>query len=480
MKKLLFITLLAFLICSCNSTTPNSGGQGSDPGGGQGLDPGTDPGTEDPKELSNVLNEPYIGNQYYLNHIGDIYSVWGKYRGKGVTVAVIDKAFHAYHEDFYDEKGELQISTKSAAFINNNGTITTQVGVSYVNDLSDSHGTFCAGIVGARTNKKGVVGIAPDCDLMLLKVDGKPKSIVEAFRYAADHGAKVITISIGSYYNYDGDLINDGSDLGQVFSSSLKYCHDKGVVVCSAAGNGGGDSSTVHEYTFPGACDYVIGCGGLAFNSNENVWSGSSYNSSSSYQFVDIFAPSEKMFGCSNYTDNTGTYRQYDGGWEGTSFSSPIVAGLAALYFEKYPTRTVVEFEKDLYASCHKLSNSSIGEVDQLGYGRVDAGKLLDEVNTQQVTLKVKSNYSSLNVYAWNSDLSKNKELANWPGKQMNKSDGYFTYTFKLSDYDSLIFNNGSNQTIDISASSFIYDNAYDITALKKEGNLIVGSYIEV
>ena len=55
MKKLLFITLLAFLICSCNSTTPNSGGQGSDPGGGQGLDPGTDPGTEDPKELSNVL-----------------------------------------------------------------------------------------------------------------------------------------------------------------------------------------------------------------------------------------------------------------------------------------------------------------------------------------------------------------------------------------------------------------------------------------
>ena len=271
-------------------------------------------------------------------------------------------------------------------------------------------------------------------------------------------------------------MIDDGSDLSTAFNDSLTYCHNKGVVVCSAAGNGGGNDSTKYEYTFPGACDYVIGCGALAANSNEEVWEFSSINSSSQYQFVDVFAPGDMMYGCSNYSSG-GVYYTYDGGWNGTSFASPIVAGLAALYFEKYPSYTINEFERDLYASCHKLTNSNIATVDQLGYGRVDILKLLKEENVNEVTIKVKSNQSSVNVYAYNSDLSKNKEIGNWPGVAMKKENGYFTYTLKVSDYDTLIFNYGNKQTIDILSSSFIDGNIYDLTSPVREMNLDIGSY---
>ena len=430
------------------------------------------------KALDTVYKEPYLGKQYYLNHIGDIFSVWKTYQGHGVTIAVIDSAFDAYHEDFKRKDGTSKISSKSASFKVVSGSVQTNVGVANVQDLSDSHGTFCAGVAGAALNGKGVIGVAPDADLMLLKTDKKPKSIVAAFKYAADNGAKVITISIGSYNGYEGDLVNDGSDLTTVFDEATTYCYNKGVVVCSAAGNGGLDGRAT-EYTYPGAAAHVIGCGGLANNQSGEIWAGSSFNYSKTYQFADVFAPSENMYNICNYTSGGKQYL-YDGGWNGTSFSSPIVAGLAALYFEKNPNNTAAQFESALYNSCHKITSSAYATSDQLGYGRVDVLKLLGLSNSGSVTLKVKSSWSSTYVYAWNSDLSLNKELASWPGKAMTKNGNTFTFTLNPGDYDSIIFSNGSGvQTVDLLSSSFIDGYTYDISSVYKENNLVVGNYIE-
>lgn len=428
-------------------------------------------------ELETIYKEPYLGKQVYLNHVGDIFTSLKSYRGKGILVAVIDVAFDVYHEDFTRLDGTSKISDKSASFSYNGSSVVTQVGKNYAHDLSDSHGTFCAGVVGASLNHKGVLGIAPECDLMLLKTDLKPKSIAAAFKYAADNGAKVITISIGSYNSYDGDLAPDGSDLTTVFNEPVSYCRSKGVAVISAGGNGGGTSRAT-EYTYPGATTGVIGCGGLAFNSNEQIWSGSSYNYNTSSQFIDVFAPSEEMFNiCNFYRD--GVHYTYDGGWEGTSFASPIVAGLAALYFEKNPNKTVSEFETSLYNSCHKLNYEETHTLSQLGYGRVDALKLLGISNDYEVTTKTKSNWSSCYIYAFNSDLSLEKELASWPGKAMSKVNNYYTYTLKVSDYDTIVIhNNSGTQTIDILASSFNDDYIYDITSNYSINNRLVGNYI--
>ena len=307
----------------------------------------------------NPMNEPYIARQYYLNHIGDIYSVWKQYRGKGITIAVIDVGFLPTHEDFYFEDGTSKVSEKSASFVTKGSTTTTSVGIDKVVNEGESHGTFCAGVAAAGLNGKGVIGIAPEASLLLLKTDLKPKSIAAAFRYAADNGAKVVTISIGSYYNYGGDLVDDGSDLGTVFDAPVKYCVDKGVAVISAGGNGGLDGQPT-EFTFPGCVDNVIGVGGLAANKSSEIWEGSSYNSSPAYQSIDVFAPADMMFGCCHYGG-----KKYDSGWNGTSFASPIVAGMAALYFEKNPNNSVAQFTTDLFSSCHKITTSSIARSEE-------------------------------------------------------------------------------------------------------------------
>ena len=410
-------------------------------------------------EPLNPMNEPYIGRQYYLNHIGDIYSAWGKYRGKGITIAVIDAGFNPNHEDFYYADGTSKVSDKSASFTTNSSGTTTEVGVNKVINMGESHGTFCAGVAAAAVNGKGVAGIAPDASLLLLKTDLKPKSIAQAFRYAADNGAKVVTISIGSYYNYGGDLVDDGSDLGTVFDAPVKYCYDKNIPVISAGGNGGLDNQPT-EFTFPGCVDNVIGVGGLAANSSTNIWSGSSYNSSPEWQSIDVFAPANMMFGCCHY-DN----KIYDGGWDGTSFASPIVAGLAALYFEKNPNNTAAQFETDLYNSCIALPNQGDIKSNQLGHGRVDATKLLGLTSSGSIDAKFKADWSECYAYVWNS--SSGTQLANWPGSKLSKNNGEFVVNIDTSKYDSVIFTqtNSGPKTPDLLVTSFINGNVYDLTS---------------
>ncbi len=424
-----------------------------------------------PVESLDPMGEPYIGRQYYLNHIGDIYSAWQKYRGRGIAIAVIDVGFNPNHEDFKYKDGTSKVSAKSASFTTSGKNTTTSVGVDKVVNMGESHGTFCAGVAAAAVNGKGVAGIAPEAELLLLKTDCKPKSIAQAFRYAADNGARVVTISIGSYYDYTGDLVDDGSDLGTVFDAPVKYCYDKGVAVISAGGNGGLDGQPT-EFTFPGCVDNVIGVGGLAANSSSEIWTGSSYNSSSKWQSIDVLAPADMMFGCCHY-DN----KVYDGGWNGTSFASPIVAGMAALYFEANPSKKAADFEKALYASCHKITTSKIATADQLGYGRVDVGGLLGLKASGQIEAKIKANWSSGYAYVWNSVSG--SQMSAWPGKALTKSGNTFAVTIDSSKYDSVIFTQTKEgpQTVDLSVTSFLSSKTLDLTGATKENNALVGTY---
>ena len=420
-------------------------------------------------ESEDPLKEPYIGRQYYLNQIGDIFAVWDNYRGDGITIAVIDMGFKPDHEDFYFADGSSKVSTSSASFTTTGSQTKTEVGIGYVINEAESHGTFCAGVAAAGINGKGVVGVAPNASLLLLKTDAKPKSIVAAFKYAADNGARVVTISIGSYYDYGGDLNSDGSDLGTVFDPAIEYCHSKGVAVISAAGNGGLDGNPT-EFTFPGCVDGVIGVGGLAANNSDEIWEGSSYNSSPKWEFCDVFAPADMMFGCCHYGG-----KKYDGGWKGTSFASPQVAGLAALYFQKYPTRNHEDFERDLYASCHALTKSTIVSKNQTGHGRIDAAALLGITPKKSFTVTVKTSWGKANCYLWNSLTG--TAMKEWPGVAMTKSGS--TYAYEVNgNYDFIIFNNGSAQTVNLNLSAFASGHGYDLTSSTSEVGCLVGNYI--
>ncbi len=426
-------------------------------------------------EKLNPMNEPYVHQQYYLNHIGDIFNTWKSYTGKGVTIAVIDIGFNPNHEDFFYKDGTSKISNKSASFTSTKDKITKQWtttkvdGIDAVINMGESHGTFCAGVAAAAVNGKGVTGIAPDASLLSLKTDANPRSIAEAFTYAADQVAKVVTISIGSYYNYDGDLDNDETDLSTVFYTPVQYCLNKGTVVISAGGNGGLDGNQT-EWTFPGATTGVIGVGGLKANSSDAVWEGSSYNYNKSSQFCDVFAPANLMYGMCHF-NRDGKYYTYDGGWNGTSFASPIVAGIAALYFEKNPNNTPSQFEMDLYNSCTKLKAQYVGDAylnaTQLGNGRVDVGKLLGTDCKDTITIKIKYNGSTLYAFGWDNAGVNAFAGADWPGKKLTKSGNYYSVTVDSSKYQNIIFNGGKNtfQTVDLLTSSFCFNNIYNLTS---------------
>ena len=431
----------------------------------------------------NPINEPYIGKQYYLNHIGDIYNTWKDYQGYGQTIAVIDVGFKYDHPDFVYEDGTSKVSDKSAYFSTKGTSTTTQVGTIYLSNTisahgyNNDHGTFCAGVAAAGINKKGVIGVAPLAELLLLRTDGQAPSINEAFKYAADYGARVVSISIGSYANYDGDLNYDNcpkANLKTVFNDAVAYCKEKGTVVISAAGNGGNSTST-----YPGDSKDVIGVGGLKANESSVIWPQSSYNPTNSKTFCEVFAPSDGMYGCCDYNAS-----KYDGGlnddgsqkWVGTSFAAPIVAGIAALYFEKNPNNSVEDFVSDLTTK----AAVSFAPKASTGYGRIDVGKLLGTTLTGNITVKAKDS-EQLYAYCYNS-ITGAKEKA-WPGTKCTASGSNYTYTVDASKYDSIIFNNGGDpaaQTVNLLASSFINGNVYDTSSPTLFGeNTYIGSYIK-
>lgn len=443
--------------------------------------------TERPvKELENVIYEPLLNRQYYLNHIGDIYSTWKQYQGEGVVIAVIDIGFDTTHEEFKFLDGTSKITSNSASFKYQNGGVITNVGVSYAHDTSDSHGTFCAGVAAAGLNHKGVIGIAPMAKLMLLKTDAMPKSIAAAFKYAADNGAKVISISLGSYATGGGDLKPDGSDIKKVFNEPVEYCRNKGVVVVSAGGNGGeGGASMISVPTYPGATPGVIGVGGLKANSNSTIWEGSSINSDTD-KFIDVVAPANGMFNICNYYKD-GQHILYDGGndgnkhkWNGTSFAAPIVAGMAALYFEKYPSASADAFETALYNSTNEIETPSASN-----YGSVDIGKLLRTTGTDKVTITVQDNTeTSLNLFIWDSRTGTGPEP--WPGQTYTLTGGKFSTRIDTSKYDSMIVSSlDGAQTIDLSIYPFIYGCIYDLSNAIGEifdytKTLYMGNYVGV
>ena len=327
------------------------------------------------------------GKQYYQNvsmdNVGDIESAWDYYTGKGVTIAVIDSGIEHDHEDFED------ISNKSAFFETNinTGNVTIKdvstYGWSvlshdqeedYYGDLEwVDHGSNVSGSAAASKNNKGTVGIAPEATILALKIDFYDESINAAIKYAADNGADVINMSLGGYDSDDHPSGESGqSGTKTSFKAAIDYAYSKGVIVIAAAGN---EKSNAHS--FPACNEHVIGVGALAPYSDAFDNEYSNFNkdgeTSSGNHNVDILAPGSVVApGITDPYEQTKSLGYHF--TSGTSFSSPIVAGAAALWLEKY-NGTPDEFEEDLYASAYKPTGYNF---TQYGNGNLDVYNLLD------------------------------------------------------------------------------------------------------
>jgi serine protease len=251
-------------------------------------------------------NDPQYKFQWHLKQI-HMPEAWTAASGEGVTVAVIDTGVARVPDLAQTE------FAPGYNFVAKNEDATDDHG----------HGTHVAGTIAQSTNNGiGVAGIAYRARIMPLKVlsrsgSGSVGDIADAIRYAADHGAKVINMSLG------------GRMASRVLGNAVRYAHDKGVVVVCAAGNDGRG-----QVSFPAAFPGAIAVAATQFDETTTFYSNWGKE-------IDVAAPGGNMRVDQNgdgYPDGVlqNTIDPRTGKPEylwfmGTSMASPHVAGVAAL-----------------------------------------------------------------------------------------------------------------------------------------------------
>jgi hypothetical protein len=209
------------------------------------------------------------------------------------------------------------------------------------------HGTHVAGIIGARLNNgRGIAGGAPSVRIMPVRVldahgSGVASDVAEGIIWAADHGARVINVSLGG-----------GPSPGM--QAAMQYANAKRAVVVAAAGNGYQSGNTP---TYPAAYPEAI-----AVASVNDSLGHSSFSNTGSY--VDIAAPGEMIL--STYGDNTHDYQ-----WmSGTSMATPYAAAAAALIVSANTSLSAASIRNILLGTARDLG--AAGRDNVYGYGLVN------------------------------------------------------------------------------------------------------------
>jgi subtilisin family serine protease len=256
-----------------------------------------------------------------------------------VVIAVIDSGFDLAHPDL---AGVPVVSPRNETW--NTTDVTDQ----------DGHGTLVAGTIFARTNDAtGIAGIAPGVTLMPIKVldgDGSGffSDVLDAVDWARTHGANIINLSLGALLTPDQVAL---------FQPTFTVARAAGLLIVAAAGNTG-----IGTRSYPASLDGVVSVAAVDASDTRADWS--TFNSA-----VDLSAPGVDILSTSAFDPH---------GYEsvsGTSFSSPIVAGIAALVWSARPTLTVNQLEAVLRTSATDLG--APGRDNLYGSGRVDAAAAL-------------------------------------------------------------------------------------------------------
>ncbi len=287
-----------------------------------------------------VPNDPSFASQWHHSKIMSP-SAWDLGTGStAIPIAIIDSGVDPDHPDLM---GKL---LPGYNFVSGNTDTHDVLG----------HGTAVAGSAGALSNNSvGVAGVAWNNPIMPLVVLNSSNSasysnIASAITYAVNNGAKVINISIA------------GSSSSYTLQNAVNYAWDNGVLVFASAAN----NNTSARF-YPAACTNAVAV--AATDSADRKASFSNYG-----DWINLTAPGVSIL----TTSNGGGY----GYWSGTSFSSPVTAGLAALIWSANPQLSHQQIVEILQSTTDDLG--ATGFDNTFGHGRINAyNAMMDALNYQ-------------------------------------------------------------------------------------------------
>jgi subtilisin family serine protease len=215
-------------------------------------------------------------------------------------------------------------------------------------EKSALHGTHVSGIIAAnRENKKGTDGVADNVKIMTLRAvpdgDEHDKDIALAIRYAADNGAQIINMSFGKSYSPEKKWVDE----------AVAYAGQKGVLLVHAAGNDAKNLDTTYNYPSPLSLEGNRPENWITVGASGDPSAGGYTASFSNYgkTEVDVFAPGVKIYAP---VPGGNTYQFL----QGTSMASPVVAGIAALLLEYFPTLSARQLKQVIEQSSVPLKDS--------------------------------------------------------------------------------------------------------------------------
>jgi subtilisin family serine protease len=291
-------------------------------------------------------NDTMLDQQWNLRTIRAS-DAWDITTGGDITIAVLDTGVSPTHPDLKDKL------LPGYDFFNHDADPRDDEG----------HGTHTAGIAAAASdNGAGVAGICWTCKILPVKVlgrrgQGDDATIAEGIRWAVDHGARVISMSLG------------GPDDTRVLRDAVDYANDHDVLIVAASGNGQAYGNTPN---YPAAYPSVMAV--TATNSADAVTSFSTTGG-----FIDIAAPGVGVWSTIWDHEFGDTY----GSASGTSTAAPHVAGAAALVLSERPDLHAGQVAEILEASADDVD--APGKDSETGFGRLNVLRAVEQARDPNV-----------------------------------------------------------------------------------------------
>ncbi len=319
-----------------------------------------------------VPNDTYYPEMWGLKKI-EMEKAWNLTKGSNdVRVAVVDSGVDYGHEDFVGRTFVDGYDFTTCDFIGFFGCIDGNEKERDSDPMDENgHGTHVAGTIGAVTNNSlGVSGINWNLTMIPIRVlnrdgEGFETDITDGIKYAVDHGADIINLSLAGGY----PCATDG-----LYQEVINYANNREVAVIVAAGNSneGEDVANI----VPASCQHVITV--AATDTNDERASFSNYG-----QKVDLAAPgiNIKSTGFDRY--NPDVLHRYYAYKQGTSMACPHVAGVVALMKALNLNLRPDEIETLLKNNTDPFPNPPDYPI---GAGRLNAFKVLSAIGGAEVT----------------------------------------------------------------------------------------------